>query len=193
MDPDIIYLYGTTYIKQFPLPEPLRIDDEGFEVLWALKPDTQATFRIYGKEIPIPRFQLLLGHGYRFSGKSHLAEDFNLENPGHQILRALLDYVCQETKCEYNGLIVNFYRDGHDYIGPHRDDTRDLVPDSEVWSVSFGGTRKFKLVGPDRHTFMLHDNEVLIMGGDCQTHYKHSVPKCVSTERRINVTMRRFK
>lgn len=192
----MLHLNQDSYIKHHTLPDHLKITDEQFDLLWSCKPDTRASVRIFGKDIIIPRYQLILGHDYHFSGKTHNTTQIEVTNPGHQLLLNLLMYVRQDTEQEYNGILVNFYRDGNDYIGPHSDDTRDLVENSDIYSITFGDCRKFILknkTSTEKYILLLNNNDVLVMGGACQKYYKHSVPKCKSTRRRINVTIRHFK
>jgi len=95
---------------------------------------------------------------------------------------------------------VNWYLDGGQYIGPHSDDVTELLPQSEIYSLSFGATRDFlfedkKASAPRKKTVVsLENGTLVIMGGTCQATHKHSVPKdkLVKT-RRINVTFRSFK
>ena len=44
-----------------------------------------------------------------------------------------------------NELLVNWYRDGSDYIGPHSDDERELVKGAGIYCISYGATRDFVL------------------------------------------------
>jgi alkylated DNA repair dioxygenase AlkB len=44
----------------------------------------------------------------------------------------------------YNGILVNKYKSGEDYISKHSDDEKNL-DDSGVISISYGATRKFRI------------------------------------------------
>jgi len=76
------------------------------------------------------------------------------------------------------------------------DDEPGLVKNSAIYSFSFGQARDFVVKSKDktfRKVFKMVDNSLIIMGGEMQKYYKHSVPKrsvkkCAKT--RINMTMR---
>ena len=99
------------------------------------------------------------------------------------------------TKMRFNGVLLNLYRDGNDSMGWHRDNEVELGKEPTIASVSFGASRDFKL----RHTSdksllinqVLEDGSLLIMAGQCQDYWLHSLPvrKRVK-EPRINLTFR---
>jgi alkylated DNA repair dioxygenase AlkB len=80
-----------------------------------------------------------------------------------------------------NFCLVNWYRSGTDKLGAHSDDERDLVKDKPIISLSLGSTRRFvfhnKPKGRKLGEIMLRTGALVIMGKDCQKHYKHSVPE----------------
>ena len=94
---------------------------------------------------------------------------------------------------------VNYYRDGRDSVAWHRD--RLGPPGSPyrfgahpiVAIVSLGGPRRFALrpVGGGRsRSFLLGSGDLLVMGGDCQHHWEHAVPKAAQAPPRMSVTFR---
>ncbi len=187
-----IQLNETSWITISKLPEELQLKD--FESLYKLIPTEQATVTIYGKQHKVPRFLKTYGHGYKFSNEEHKAEE--LTDP---FLIKLLEYTnkAENYKFKYNGELVNWYRDGNDYIGEHSDNEKDLVQGAPIYSFSFGATRDFiiKSKKDDQKIVLpLEDNTLLIMGGETQKYYKHSVPKRLKCKKaRINVTIRAFK
>ena len=96
---------------------------------------------------------------------------------------------------------VTRYADGSHYIGPHSDDETQLAPGAPIFSVSWGATRRFRLL-PRRKTMPnmavkldleVADGDLVVMGGDCQKTHKHEVPKTKQlVGRRINATFRTF-
>ena len=89
--------------------------------------------------------------------------------------------------------LCNYYPDGNSSISYHRDDERDLVEGDGIYSVSFGTKRKFYLKHNDGTVYKcnLEDGDVLIMEGETQKHFKHSVPiETKVHEARINLTFR---
>ena len=99
---------------------------------------------------------------------------------------------------KFNSVLLNYYRSGEDSIGYHSDDERDLVKDSTIATVSFGGPRtlcfKSKENKKDVRKIILEPGSLLTMGGDCQKNWLHSIPKEIEMkEPRISLTFRTVK
>lgn len=183
---------GDTYIKyyqQIPIKN-LHLTSEQYNALWNLHPEEYPKIKIFNKEINTPRWFQNYGHSYQFSNKNHRAL------PIPEILQPYLDYAnIQESDYNFNGILVNWYKDGGHYIGPHKDDERDLVKGSPIYCFSFGQERRFIIsrLPDEKYEYTLPNNSLIIMGGECQKYYKHSIPKtkkkCTS---RISITIRAF-
>jgi len=112
--------------------------------------------------------------GYFYAGK--LAPS----KPLTEKLGKLLRRVNRIFDAEFNGILINRYNNGDDYIGAHSDDERNLDPIGVV-AISVGASRKFRI--RDKVTkqivddFYTHDNEILHMGGDFQKEFTHEIPK----------------
>jgi alkylated DNA repair dioxygenase AlkB len=200
---------GDTWVEYFQvLPEHVKLPMRGspkFDEIWDAHPKEHALVKVYGKELPIPRFQQIYGRSYRFSGMTHEAKP--IEEFPHDFLTTLLNYANahmqsrgfygkEENKDKkLNGVVVNWYDQGH-YIGKHRDGESDLVPGMPIYSFSYGESRDFFLYsdkdGSKTHV-CLHHNTMIVMGGTCQKTHKHAVPKRKDSGRRINITLRCFK
>ena len=104
-------------------------------------------------------------------------------------LKTLLE---NEIKLKFVFAVLNYYRDGKDYIGYHAD--REVTPGSRVVSVSLGAKRKFVLKHKFKnikYEYMLKDGDILILNESAiKTHYLHSVPKMANVGPRINITFR---
>ena len=159
----------------------LPITEAQFEELWALRPEEPQRFEIYGKEILLGRRYVVYGGSYGFAGQEHAGLD-NVP----EILRPYLQYG--------NSLLVNFYRDGSEYVGYHSDSQRDLVPNQRIYCFSYGAERKFKFQHKETKAvldLMLPHNSLLIMKEHTQRLWKHALPVMKKiTERRISVTVR---
>ncbi len=89
--------------------------------------------------------------------------------------------------------VLNYYRDGNDYIGFHPD--REVGTGQIVASVTLGAKRRFVLKHRYRenvkHTFTPGHGDVLILNDAAiKTMYKHSIPKMASVGPRISITFR---
>lgn len=184
---------GDTYIKyyqQIPVKK-LRLSTDSYKLLWDLHPEEYPKIKIFNRDINTPRWFQNYGHTYRFSNTNHYAL------PVPEMLQPYLDYVnIREPKFNYNGILINWYKDGGHYIGRHRDNERDLISDAPIYCFSFGQERRFIIDRPpdEKYEYRLPNNSLIIMGGECQKYYKHSIPKtnkeCTS---RISITIRAFK
>jgi alkylated DNA repair dioxygenase AlkB len=185
--------YGVEIVS-FILPENLHCD---FNLLWNLKPNTKEDLIIYGKTLKAPRYFKQYLQDYTFSGVKHKGYTLNDNIPGEACILKLLNFVRSYSKLNYNGVLINWYADGNEYIGYHSDDESELVNNSDIYSITFGATRDFLLKDKTTKqvsTYPLVNNTVLIMKSYCQKYYQHSVPKRLKCkDPRINITFRLYK
>jgi len=146
---------------------------------------------MFGRRVLQPRLIAWAGaFGYRYSGQT-------LEpRPPAPALAALLARVVDHTQAPFNHVLANRYRDGADSIGLHADDEPELGLDPVVATLSFGTTRTFVLkprrgrLGSSRSLDIEHGS-LLVMGGTCQRHYVHGVPRQSGIRgERISLTFR---
>jgi alkylated DNA repair dioxygenase AlkB len=161
--------------------------------LWQGLAWEQYQIRIFGKKISQPRLTAWCsdpGISYAYSG-------IRLPPvPWHSALGALRNRLAVELEYEFNSVLVNAYRDGNDAMGWHADDEPELGPKPVIASVSLGATRKMlirpKSGGPSR-ALQLESGSLLVMAGESQARWVHSVPR---TRRgaglRINLTYRKI-
>jgi alkylated DNA repair dioxygenase AlkB len=104
-----------------------------------------------------------------------------------------METVLEET---FNFVLINLYENGTRYIGWHSDDEKDLRDGSIIASLTFGAERDFILKNKETKAvtkIALPHNTLLIMGGDTQKNYWHSVPKRLRVkEPRVNMTWRQM-
>lgn len=112
--------------------------------------------------------------GYYYSGQFAKS---NLLTPHLDIL---LKKINKLFNIEFNGILINFYADGNDYIGAHSDNEYELS-DIGVISVSYGAIRTFRIrnkINKNIYTnIKLMPNELLHMGGRFQKEFTHEIPK----------------
>jgi alkylated DNA repair dioxygenase AlkB len=93
---------------------------------------------------------------------------------------------------------MNWYRDGEDYISWHTDAEKELGNNPVIGSVNFGATRDFLIRrdsdNSEKLKIPLKNGTLLIMKGQLQHFWQHSVPKRVKVkELRFNLTFREIK
>ena len=101
------------------------------------------------------------------------------------------------TGAHFNSALLNLYRDGKDSMGWHRDNEPELGLSPVIASVSFGDTRRFLfrryLEKKIKTEVSLENGSLLLMRGEAQTHWEHSIPKtAMSVAPRINITFRKI-
>jgi alkylated DNA repair dioxygenase AlkB len=93
----------------------------------------------------------------------------------------------------FGPLGLNYYRDGHDSVAPHADRELRHLDDTLVAILTLGAARPFLLrpKGGGR-SIDLHpaSGDLLVMGGTCQVHFEHAVPKVAAVGPRISASVR---
>jgi alkylated DNA repair dioxygenase AlkB len=116
---------------------------------------------------------------------------------GCKEILALKEYIEKKYSDHYNGVLINLYRDGKDYVSWHNDSEKDLCEYSSIASCSFFEERKFSVrEKEDRsnlYDYHLSDNSFLVMEYPTNTYFEHTIRKTLkSVGFRINLTFRRF-
>lgn len=106
-------------------------------------------------------------------------------------LKALAE---QLTHARYNSCLLNLYHDGEEGMAWHSDDEKELEPDGAIASLSFGAERRFLFRHKDNKRKVevsLATGSLLVMRGDTQTYWLHSLPKMKKVvSPRVNLTFR---
>ena len=152
---------------------------------------------IYGKEITQPRLVGFAaeteGLEYRYSGASIRAclwPDW---------LKKLCADVNRTAGTNFNSVLINYYRDGDDYIAAHSDDERMLGDNNAVAAIALGpgASQRPLLFRPKSRrsappvAVAMPAGSLLVMAGKTQTHYTHEIPKNARLEDpRISLTFR---
>jgi alkylated DNA repair dioxygenase AlkB len=130
------------------------------------------------------------GLTYSYSGVTHESLVWT------EALRAVRRRVEEAAAAPFNSLLLNYYRDGQDSIGYHADAEPELGRDPVIASISLGAVRQFVLKHIKSGAKLKYDlahGSLLIMGGTCQHHWLHSVPKTkAAVGSRINLTFRKI-
>ncbi|XP_071166600.1 DNA oxidative demethylase ALKBH2-like [Mytilus edulis] len=160
-----------------------------------------AKVKVFGKWHDIPRKQVAYGDAglsYKFSSTIVPAR------PWIPFLKDIRDKISEVTKHEFNFVLINRYKDGHDHMGEHRDDEEDLVPGHPIASLSLGQPRDFVFRHADsrgKHakrkidsiSVELQHGSLLMMNNPTNKFWYHSLPQRKRLMNvRINMTFRKM-
>lgn len=152
----------------------------------------QDSVKMYGKNHPLPRVSAWYGD----TGKSYKYSGILLHpkpwTPALTWLKAQLSQVCDAS---FNSVLLNWYRTGQDHISWHTDAEKELGKNPTIASLNFGETRRFLLRQKDQPNnkieLPLGHGDLLIMQGELQHHWQHSIPKQAKIQKgRLNMTFR---
>ena len=154
--------------------------------------DWHAQRRImYEREVDVPR---LTAH-FRIE---ELAQENAADGATPEAAVALRDIVARVgavLRVPFNGIGLNFYRDGNDSVAPHNDRLQELAAGEPIALLSLGGTRRMlirsKRPGEPAVPIDLEGGSLLVMSYATQVHYTHGVAKTrVAVAPRISVALR---
>lgn len=149
---------------------------------------------MFGKQILQPRLTALYGDPkvrYGYSGIAMEALPFT------EVLVKIKIRLQEFTNQEFTHVLCNFYRDGQDSMGWHRDNEPVLGRNPTIASLTFGATRSFQLrpygKKEPKVSLELSHGSLLIMGGESQHFWEHQLPKTKKVlAPRINLTFRKL-
>ena len=111
--------------------------------------------------------------GYKYSGKIEKSQALT------QNLKLLLNYINNTFNSDFNGILVNKYKDGLDYISDHSDNEHE-ISNKGVISISYGATRKFrirnKLTKKIVKDIPTENYQIIQMSGNFQKEFLHGIP-----------------
>ena len=94
----------------------------------------------------------------------------------------------------FNTCLLNYYPSGTDGMGYHADDEKELGHQPVIASLSLGATRKFVFKHKktqDKVELYLESGQLVVMHGDTQTFWKHTITKTKTVDTgRISLTFR---
>jgi alkylated DNA repair dioxygenase AlkB len=177
---------GKSWVECFPLPGDER---ETRRRLMACKPLERGSVVMRGREVPLPRYQGIYGRAYTFSGKTH---DVEAEMP-----LVIAEFLAWANTTKYvtdradgftfNNVVGNWYMNGHQYIGAHSDDERQLkvtaLGETTILGASYGAARtirfrpKRKEGAISKLDLVLEPGTGYVMGGTTQRTHTHEIVK----------------
>lgn len=146
---------------------------------------------IFGRHIITKRKVAWYGdkdYAYTYSNTTKQALPWTKE------LLELKNLVEKISGTQYNSCLLNLYHDGNEGMAWHSDDEKALGKNTDIASLSLGAERKFSLKHKkDKETVstLLENGSLLVMKGETQTNWLHSLPKTKKvTTPRVNLTFR---
>lgn len=185
--------------QQLILPEQLltytpnflsrKEGDQLLDLLLKTVPWQQHTVIMYDKEVTTPRLSAWYGDKrQRDEGKREAL-------PWLPELYELKKRVEQFTGVRFQGVLLNYYRDGNDSVAWHAD--KDTIPGikTDIASLSIGQERSFDFRNKADHrqlySIPLEHGSLLLMKGELQKGWEHRIAKStVPMKARINLTFR---
>lgn len=181
--------FDVSYSKVFNQEDCTRYFNELNSIEYLPKSETEVY--IYGKKMAISREQIAFandGINYTFSGKTLKSK------PWIPVVLEIKNKVENILGIEFNFCLVNKYKNGFDNIGKHRDDEKQLVPNSPIAGVSFGITRQMVFnYGSNEISVNLENGSLISINSPTNKFWTHSIPRNLSIkEPRISLTFRKF-
>lgn len=154
----------------------------------------QYQIKIFGKTLDQPRLTAYHGEDHPYYAYSNIKLQ---PIPFTPILLSIKNKIETLTSHQFNGVLLNYYRNGDDSMGWHADDEKELGTNPVIASLSFGASRNFQLQHSldksiSKATILLNDASLLIMKGETQHFWKHQIPKQKNKGPRINLTFRKI-
>jgi alkylated DNA repair dioxygenase AlkB len=151
----------------------------------------QEQITLYGKTHDVPRLQAWYGNedsSYEYSNLTMRPL------PWTPILLELKQKCERASNNQFNSVLANLYRHGQDGMGRHADNEAELGKQPVIASLSFGEERNLDFYhnqSKNKVRLPLANGSLLIMSGDTQTYWQHSMAKTQKVlAARINLTFR---
>lgn len=169
-----------------------------FDYYKTTTPYDQPVYQAYGKDYTVPRLISFVGDlavkFHTYSGRSHIVRPWDAES------LALRERIRNESQVEFDAALINYYRSGQDYIAYHSD-KEALGQYNSVIGVSLG-----PISGEGRDFYFrnkanpkqivktkVSPGDCMVMCGNIQREWEHSVPKRAHADERISLTFRNLK
>ena len=111
--------------------------------------------------------------GYKYSNKMIKAQKLT------KYLIELIDSINIIFNSNFNSILINYYKDGNDYIGAHSDD-ECCLDNIGVVSLSYGAIRKFRIKNKITKKTIIdiptNNFSIIHMGGEFQKEFTHCIP-----------------
>lgn len=116
------------------------------------------------------------------------------DRPLVPVLGAMRDALGVRYERSFESVHLALYRDGRDSVAWHSDRIARAVARPVIAVVGLGEPRRFhvrrKAGGGVVRRFALGSGDLVVMGGEMQTHFEHSVPKVARAGARMSIGFR---
>ena len=132
---------------------------------------------------------------YEYSGGKHEAKAI----PPNSYLASICSYLeVLLPYYDYNSSLINYYKNGSDYIPRHSDDEECISEDSYILTLSLGSTRTMRFTEKVSNATVadveLKHGSILVMSKQSQQYYQHELlANPNNTDGRVSVTFRRIR
>lgn len=181
----VVYYYGKIFSKNERL---MHFENLQKNIEWK-----NEKVELFGKTIITKRkvaWYAEKAFRYTYSKKTKTALPWTSE------LLNLKEKVEAISEKKFNSCLLNLYHNGEEGMGWHSDNEPELEKNAAIASLSFGAGRRFvfkhKQTGEKTAVF-LENGSLLVMLGNTQTYWLHSLPKTKKVVvPRINLTFRKI-
>lgn len=131
-------------------------------------------------------------NGYKYSGQIMISQPLNKA----PLLEWLLPEINKSLNTNFNGILVNEYKDGTKHLGAHSDDEKGLDKSRNIVAgLAYGAVRKFRIRDKGTKKIVLDyehtPGTLIVMEGDFQKEFTHEIPiQKKIKEPRISITFR---
>lgn len=146
---------------------------------------------VYGKRYITSRKTAWYGDmdtSYTYAGINHKPLTWTNE------LLEIKTHLEKITGSQYNSCLLNLYHNGNEGMSWHRDNEKEIKPNSTIASLSLGAERVFRfknITSKQVIEIKLQHGSLLTMEGTIQNHWMHCLPKTKKVNMpRINLTFR---
>lgn len=148
---------------------------------------------VFGKSHMQPRLTAWYGD----AGANYTYSGLTLKpTPWTASLLTLKATIEKASRAKYNSVLLNYYRDGNDYMGKHSDKEKALGETPTIASLSFGEERIFRLRHRKRDDLKpidinVQSGDLILMKGSMQQNWTHEIVKtALEKGPRINLSFR---
>jgi len=185
------YELGNAWIREYSSVLSTEQSVALLSRLLKLIPWRQESLWIAGQRRPVPRLQCWMGEAcYGYSG-------LQLDPvPWQEDVLELKLRIESLTGCQFNSVLLNYYRNGQDSVAWHADDEEELGSDPHIASFSLGAERPFDFRpkpgnAGNKFRLLLKNGSLILMGSGVQGNWLHQLPKVRGLDQaRINLTFR---